>query len=93
MNKLLIFGYNRYMREAGQNLDIAKKRVEMLRGTPVLLRVNEGRNRINCYHGIIEEVYPSVFTFRIDDIDKVKTFSYNEVQTKNVMFLRPETVV
>ena len=81
------------MREAGQNLDIAKRRVEMLKGTPVILRVNEGRNRINCYNGAVEEVYPSVFTFRIDENDKVKTFSYNEVQTKNVKFLRRDSEI
>jgi uncharacterized protein Veg len=77
------------MREPGQNLDLVKKRVELLRGTPVLLKVNEGRNKINCYLGAVEEIYPSVFTFRLND-EKVKTFSYSEVQTKNVKFLRPE---
>ena len=60
------------MREPGQNLDLVKKRVELLRGTPVLLKVNEGRNKINCYLGAVEEIYPSVF-LRLND-EKVKTF-------------------
>lgn len=77
------------MREAGRNLDLAKRRVELLKGTTVILRVNEGRNRINRYKGAVEEIYPSVFTFRVEEEDLIKTFSYSEVQTKNVKFLRP----
>lgn len=77
------------MRENGKNLDDVKQRVEKLKGTQVVLKVNEGRNRINCYNGAVDETYPSVFTFKLDN-DKVKTFSYSEVQTKNVKFLRPE---
>ncbi len=78
------------MRESGKNLDNVKRRVEKLKGTKVVLRVNEGRNRINCYNGAVDKTYPSVFTFRLED-EKIKTFSYSEVQTKSVKFLRPNT--
>lgn len=90
MIKIFIFGNNSPMREVGQNLDVARKRVELLQGARVLLKVNEGRNKICCYLGYVEALYPSVFTFRIEETDKVKSFAYSEVQTKNVKFLRPE---
>lgn len=75
------------MREIGQNLTVAKRRVELLKGVVLILKVKVGRNKTACLIGHIESIYPSVFTFRTES-GEIRTFSYNEVQTKSVKFLK-----
>ena len=69
------------MRDIGQNLDTTKKRVLAIKGIRVQIEVNEGRNKISSCFGNVENVYPSVFTFKTL-IGALKTFSYNDVLTK-----------
>lgn len=75
------------MRDIGQNLDTTKKRVLALKGISVQIEVNEGRNKISSYCGNVENVYPSVFTFKTLN-GALKTFSYNDVLTKGVKFFK-----
>lgn len=75
------------MREIGKNLSETKKRVELLKGINVIIKVNEGRNKITNYYGKVENLYPSVFTFKTAD-ENVKTFPYADVLTKAIRFYR-----
>lgn len=75
------------MREIGKNLSETRKRVELLKGINVLIKVNEGRNKIIDYVGKVESVYPSVFTFKTED-ENIKTFPYADVLTKNIKFFK-----
>ena len=68
-------------------LEQIKKRVELLKGINVLIKVNEGRNKIIDYVGKVESVYPSVFTFKTED-ENIKTFPYADVLTKNIKFFK-----
>ncbi len=56
-------------------------------GIPLLLKVNEGRGRTSLYNAEITAVFPAVFTVRLAD-GETKTFSYADVHTKGVMFLK-----
>ena len=75
------------MREIGKDLSETKKRVELLKGINVIIKVNEGRNKITNYSGKVENLYPSVFTFKTSD-ENVKTFPYADVLTKAVRFYK-----
>lgn len=53
------------------------------------MRVDEGRGRSTLRRGSIIAVFPAVFTVRMDD-GEVRTFSYSDVHTRGVMFLKDE---
>ncbi len=63
------------------------ERVNKLKGMPLIVRVNRGRNKIERFEGKIEAIYPSVFTVRLSD-GGLSSFSYADVMAKNVMFLK-----
>ena len=66
------------MREIGQSLCEAKARVQQIIGVPVLVKINSGRGTA---------IFPSIFTVELDGGEK-RTFSYSDVHTKNVLFLK-----
>lgn len=52
-----------------------------MKGKKVDMEVNRGRKRIEKYVGVIETVYPSVFTVNIDSPENKgkQSYSFNEV--------------
>ena len=52
-----------------------------MKGKRVDMEVNRGRKRIERYVGVIEKVYPSVFTVNIDGPENKgkQSYSFNEV--------------
>ncbi|MBD5091914.1 MAG: hypothetical protein K2J16_06010 [Clostridia bacterium] len=77
------------MREIGQNLDNTKERVKKLLNIPVLIKINSGRGKSTLCHGEVTAVFPAVFSVRLDS-GELKTFSYADVHTRGVLFLKPE---
>lgn len=82
-------GNNRGMRS---NLNLgdtasAIDRLNKLKGYPLIVKVNRGRNKIERLEGEIEATYPNVFTIRLAD-GGLSSFSYADVLSKNVLFLR-----
>lgn len=77
------------MREIGQSLAPAKQRVQKLVGIPVLLKINVGRGKCTLVKGEVQTLFPAVFTVLLDD-GQSRTFSYSDVQMKNVLFLKRE---
>lgn len=75
------------MRDIGKGIDESKQRVEKLLGIPMLLKVNEGRGKSSLYHGAISGVFPAVFTVKLST-GETKTFSYADVHTRGVLFLK-----
>lgn len=65
------------MRKAGLNITHVKDKINSYKGQGVNLVVNLGRNRFTNFEGIIESVYPSLFTVSVDDGDKTKIHSYS----------------
>lgn len=58
-------------------------------GQRVRVRANMGRHKFNVSEGVILETYPSIFTIKVDigegcAKDKMVSFSYTDVLTKNV---------
>lgn len=75
------------MREIGQSIVEAKARVQKIVGIPVLVKINGGRGKSSLYHGKVTSLFPSIFTVELEGGEK-RTFSYSDVHTKNVLFLK-----
>lgn len=73
------------MRNIPQNIDSTKLQVKSLIGTPIRLKVNRGRNKIEFIEGKIENAYPQIFTIR-SLTGEINSFSYSDVLAKNIMF-------
>ncbi len=69
-------------------LDIAKKRVELLRGRMIKIKVNIGRNRFTYYDGTIDQLHPNVFTVKTQlyGTERTLSFTYVDVLSKIVKF-------
>lgn len=71
------------------NLDDIKKRITDLKGSPVKMEVNRGRNKIIKFDGVIECVYSSVFTVKAHKQSfNSKTFSYFDVLCGDVKIIQ-----
>lgn len=60
-----------------------KKEVKALKGKNIKIEVDIGRNKTDIYEGYILDLYDNVWTFKTS-VD-VKSFSYNDILTKNVI--------
>ena len=60
-----------------------------MKGESVKMQVNKGRKRIEKYTGVIESVYPSIFTVRIDNpvAQDFLSYSYSEVLCGDVKII------
>ena len=76
------------MKDVQPGLAVAKKRIRLLYGMRIKIRVNHGRNRIAEYAGKISAIYPAVFTFEAEKA--TFSFSYSDVVTGTVRFYRAE---
>lgn len=75
------------MRDVGRGIKESKESVEKLIGIPLLLKVNTGRGKSALYHGTVIDLFPAVFSVKLDT-GEIKTFSYADVHTKGVLFLK-----
>jgi len=79
------------MREATNNISSAVERVKNLKGIDLKLLINRGRNRFIRVDGVIEDLYPNVFTVKTEDAHtKILTLTYADVMMKNVRFFPRE---
>lgn len=64
-----------------------KQQIKDLKGNTVEVSINRGRKRFDTLVGIVDSVYPSVFTIKTSDtIIATQTFSYFDVLCGNVVF-------
>lgn len=71
------------MREATNNISVAVERVKNLKGIDLKLLINRGRNRFIRVDGVIEDLYPNVFTVKTEDAHtKILTLTYADVMMK-----------
>ena len=68
--------------------DIAKtiEQVRDMQGVTVKFKVNRGRNKIEEIEGVVENVYPSIFTIRSVS-GELSSFSYSDILAKNILFI------
>lgn len=69
------------MRKNILNLTEIKNRIIEIKGKSIGISINRGRKKIDNYSGIIENIYPSVFTVKILNDNQLKnvTCSYSDV--------------
>ena len=72
------------MRKVIYGLSEIKDKIKSLKGQSVTLSINRGRKKIDIVTAIINDVYPSVFTIKVDE--KLQTFSYFDVLCGDVVF-------
>lgn len=79
------------MREIRHNFDITKDRIVRLQGIKLNIVINRGRNRLVKYKGMIQDIYPNIFTIKITSEDiPLQSFSYSDVMTKNIRLFQDE---
>ena len=72
------------MRKAIYGLNEIKDKIKNLKGQSVTLSINRGRKKIDTVTATINDVYPSVFTIKVNE--KLQTFSYFDVLCGDVVF-------
>lgn len=77
------------MRTTFNTILSTKAQVHSIVGVPLLVKVCVGRGKYTIFQGEVTSVFPSVFTVKTD-CGEVKTFSYSDVHSGNVLFLKPE---
>lgn len=76
------------MRKVGMNIDDIKRKIFSLKGEEVEMNVNRGRKKFDTINGVIQDVYPSVFTVIVKEQNsQLQTFSYYDVLCGNVVIL------
>ncbi len=73
------------MRKVSSNVSKVIEEIERLKGSSISMEINKGRRKIEKYQGIIENVYPSIFTVNIGDGRNPLSYSYTEVLCGDVV--------
>ena len=75
------------MRKVELDIRSIIEKIKNLKGESVDMEVAKGRNKIEKYTGIIESVYPSIFTVKIDNPknNTSLSYSYSEVLCGDVI--------
>lgn len=76
------------MRKVESDIKDIIDKIKSLKGESVTMEVAKGRNRIEKYQGIIESVYPSIFTVKLFEPGSTTSsisYSYSEVLCGDVV--------
>ena len=73
------------MRKVNSNVFNVIQEIERLKGESISMEINRGRKRIEKYQGIIENIYPSIFTVNVGDGKNPLSYSYSEVLCGDVV--------
>ena len=68
------------MRKVNSDIKDIIQEITKLKGESVKMEINKGRKKIEKYEGIIESVYPSIFTVLVYDPDGEKHYSYSHAE-------------
>lgn len=60
-----------------------KKRIEELKGKPIKICVDIGRNKYESYEGYVLDTYKNVWTFKT--CSDIKSFCYSDVLINSVV--------
>lgn len=77
------------MRKLGMSLNEVKEKIKGLKGEYVTLAINRGRKKIDTIEAKVENIYPSVFTVKVNQLNQLdtQTFSYFDVLCGDVEIL------
>ena len=73
------------MRKVNNSVSTVIEEIERLKGSNISMEINKGRKKIEKYQGIIENVYPSIFTVNVGDGKNPLSYSYTEVLCGDVI--------
>ena len=73
------------MRKVNYSVSNIIEEIERLKGENISMQINKGRKKIEKYQGIIENVYPSIFTVNIGEGKRPLSYSYTEVLCGDVI--------
>ena len=73
------------MRRCAVSVQEVKNKIAELKGKRLMVAVNKGRKKVMRLSGVIEDTFPSVFTFRAAAGDIV-SFSYSDVICGDIVF-------
>jgi uncharacterized protein Veg len=79
------------MRKVNTSVSNVIEEISRLKGSNISMQVNKGRKRIEKYQGIIENVYPSIFTVNIGEGKNPMSYSYTEVLCGDVVIRELKT--
>lgn len=67
-----------------------KEQIDKLKGKNIQMLVNKGRKKIEKLEGVVQNLYPSVFTVEINEEtgNSLVTYSYSEVLCGHVKFIK-----
>ena len=60
-----------------------RKKVVLLKGKKVKVKIDVGRNKIEEYTGIVDDCYDNIWLLKTDF--GIKSFSYKDILIKNVI--------
>ena len=69
------------MRRKTISLEEVKQRIKELKGENISMAINRGRKKMDYFNAVIDCIYPSVFTVKVDAANQLdtQTFSYFDV--------------
>ena len=69
------------MRKTGITLGEVKQRIRDLKGENIFMAINRGRKKMDYFNAVIDCIYPSVFTVKVNAANQLdtQTFSYFDV--------------
>lgn len=67
-----------------QALDNIRETVRLHKGVRISYRAANGRRKVEERNGVIQEVYPRLFTVYIDSQQSTVSFSYADILTRDV---------
>lgn len=77
------------MRKKAMSVTDVKDNISELKGKLLEIKINKGRKRYVKYTGEIQDIYPSVFTVRVEGAESgLLSCSYNDVICGLVSFTR-----
>lgn len=78
------------MRKVKTTIEDIINEVTNMKGKNIKMHVNKGRKRIEKYTGIIESIYPSVFTVSLNNCSTLSKFScsYSDVLCGDVKIFK-----
>ena len=74
------------MRKIQNGIDEVKREIALLKDTRVKMYINKGRKLVVTLTGRVVDVYPSVFTVRVEDSKslEIQSYSFSDVLTGDV---------
>lgn len=74
------------MRKIKLEMDSVKAQVQELKGSRIIMYINKGRKKILKLYGTVVDIYPSVFTVKIEGSKSldIQSYSFSDVLTGDV---------